>query len=149
MKVTAQTRYLKISAQKLRQAADVARDRQAGDAMDTLRVTNLKAAGLVYDTLKSAMANAENNHNLNARGMVIDEIRVDQGPKLKRYRPRSRGMTHKIYHPMAHLTIVLDEAVKPVPAKPAAPQAAQSTGSGVTKPKSPTTNPTNQTKEAK
>lgn len=142
MKVAAKSRYLKISPQKLRQAAALARNQQAGEAMDVLRVTNKKAAGIVYETLKSAMANAENNHNLNSRNLTVDEIRVDTGPKLKRYRPRSRGMAHKIIHPMSHLTVILDDSSAAARGK-SKPQTAAKTAApaaSVTKPKPAATN---------
>ena len=67
-----------------------------------------KSARMIAAGLKSAIANAENNYSLNSATLQIDEIRVDQGPKLKRGRPRARGAYGKIEHPMAHLRIVLD-----------------------------------------
>jgi large subunit ribosomal protein L22 len=67
-----------------------------------------KSARMIAAGLKSAIANAENNYSLNSSTLQIDEIRVDQGPKLKRGRPRARGAYGKIEHPMAHLRIVLD-----------------------------------------
>lgn len=109
MKVQAKSKYLKISASKLRLNADVVRGMSVLQAFDTLVNANQKAAGLLYDTLKSAVANAENNLNLKKSSLVIDEIRVDQGPKLKRFRPRARGSASRILHPMAHLTIVVSD----------------------------------------
>ena len=67
---------------------------------------------MVNDTLKSAVANAENNLNLSRKKLTIDEIRVDEGPSLKRFRPRARGSAGRIEHKMAHLTVILDD--KPV-----------------------------------
>lgn len=119
MKVQAKAKYLKISAQKLRLAADLVRDMNVVNASDLLMNTNKKAAGLVGDTLKSAVANAENNLNLSRKKLHIHEIRVDEGPKLKRFRPRARGMAGRIEHKMAHLTIVLDDESTQVPAKAA------------------------------
>ena len=109
MQVKATTRYAQISAQKLRLPANMVRGKRAVDALDLLRVSNLKASNIVFDTIKSAMANAENNHNLNANTLMLASITVDQGPRLKRARPRSRGMANPINHPMAHITVVLDE----------------------------------------
>lgn len=113
MKVAAKSRYLKVSAQKLRLSADVVRGQRALDARNSLRAMNQKPANFVAEALASAMANAENNHNLNANTMTISEIRVDEGPKLKRARPRSKGMSTPIFHPMSHLTIVLNDNEEP------------------------------------
>lgn len=112
MKVQAKAKYLKISAQKLRLAADLVRDMDVVAAQSLLVNTNKKAAGLVNDTIKSAVANAENNLNLSRKKLTIDEIRVDEGPSLKRFRPRARGSAGRIEHKMAHLTVILDD--KPI-----------------------------------
>jgi large subunit ribosomal protein L22 len=108
MKVAANIKYLKISAQKLRIGADLVRGQRAIDAQELLLNMPQKSARMIAAGLKSAIANAENNYSLNSATLQIDEIRVDQGPKLKRGRPRARGAYGKIEHPMAHLRIVLD-----------------------------------------
>ena len=108
MKVAANIKYLKISAQKLRIGADLVRGQRALDAQELLMNMPQKSARMIAAGLKSAIANAENNYSLNSSTLQIDEIRVDQGPKLKRGRPRARGAYGKIEHPMAHLRIVLD-----------------------------------------
>lgn len=107
MKVAANIKYLKISAQKLRLGADMVRGSRAVEAQELLLATSNKPARLIYDGLKSAIANAENNYQLNAATLVIDEIKVGQGPALKRIRPRARGSAARVQHPMAHLHIVL------------------------------------------
>jgi large subunit ribosomal protein L22 len=108
MKVAANIKYLKISAQKLRIGADMVRGKRALDAQELLLNMPQKSARMIAAGLKSAIANAENNYSLNSTTLQIDEIRIDQGPKLKRGRPRARGAYGKIEHPMAHLRIVLD-----------------------------------------
>ena len=108
MKVAANIKYLKISAQKLRLGADMVRGQRALDAQELLLSMPQKSARMVAAGLKSAIANAENNYGLTSSTLQIAEIRVDQGPKLKRGRPRARGAYGKIEHPMAHLRIVLD-----------------------------------------
>lgn len=115
MKVQVKAKYLKISAQKLRLAADLVRAMDAVQAQNLLTNTNKKAAGLVNDALKSGIANAENNLNLSRKKLRIHEIKVDEGPKLKRFRPRARGMAGRIEHKMAHLTIILDDASSDLP----------------------------------
>ena len=108
MKVAANIKYLKISAQKLRLGTDLVRGQRALDAQELLMNMPQKSARMIAAGLKSAIANAENNYSLNSSTLQIDEIRVDQGPKLKRGRPRARGAYGKIEHPMAHLRIVFD-----------------------------------------
>lgn len=94
------------------------RGSRAVEAQELLLATSNKPARLIYDGLKSAIANAENNYQLNAATLVIDEIKVGQGPALKRIRPRARGSAARVQHPMAHLHIVLSgEAPKKSDAK--------------------------------
>ncbi len=118
MNVTAKARNLSISAQKLRLSADLVRGQKANVALEQLRFMPQKSAAMVYDAIASAVANGTHNYQLNTDNLVISEIRVDTGSKLKRFRPRSRGMANAIEHPSAHLTVVLAEAEKK-PAKPA------------------------------
>lgn len=112
MKVQAVSRELKISAQKLRLVADVVRGKQANRALEELVVMPHKGARMVYDTVHSAMASAEHNYNLTRASLTIDEIRVDQGAHYKRFRPRARGRASQVIHPMAHLTVVLNDQPK-------------------------------------
>lgn len=114
MKTHAKAKYLKISPRKLRLSADAVRGARVSEAEQRLAAMSQKGASMVADALKSAVANAENNHNARKSTLSITEIKVDQGPKLKRWRPRSRGMAAPILHPMAHLTLVVtDETVEP------------------------------------
>jgi large subunit ribosomal protein L22 len=107
MKVLAKARNLNISAQKLRLSINGLRGSDVKVAMQSLAVQPQKGAGMVFDAIHSAVANAENNYNLKSNQLIIDEIKVDQGGKLKRWRPRSKGMTSPIMHPKAHLTVIL------------------------------------------
>lgn len=136
MKVAANIKYLKISAQKLRLSADMVRGSRAVEAQEILLAMPQKSARLINDGLKSAMANAENNYQLNAATLVIDEIKVGQGPALKRIRPRARGSAARVQHPMAHLHIVLEgEAPKKSDTKAAdANSAVQRTAKKAAKP---------------
>ncbi len=122
MKVTANIKYLKISAQKLRLSADMVRGSRALDAQELLLATPKKSARLVYDGLRSAVANAEHNYQLNASTLVIDQIKVGQGPSLKRIRPRARGSAARVAHPMAHLQIVLEGEAPKASAKSSEPK---------------------------
>ncbi|MCX6805479.1 MAG: 50S ribosomal protein L22 [Candidatus Saccharibacteria bacterium] len=111
MKVQAKARNLSISAQKLRLSANGLRGSSVQDALQHLASRPQKGSAMVFDALRSAIANAEHNNSLKSAQLTIDEIRVDQGAKLKRWRPRSKGMTAPIVHPKAHLTIVLTDQV--------------------------------------
>lgn len=109
MKVQAQARNLHISAQKLRLSINGLRGQTSLNAMQYLSAQPQKGAVMAFDVVKSAVANAEHNHNALRTKLVIDEVRVDQATKLKRWRPRSRGMTAPIEHQRAHLTVVLSD----------------------------------------
>ena len=116
MKVTANIKYLKISAQKLRLGADLVRGKRAVEAQEILVNMPQKSARMIAEGIKSAVANAENNFSLSGSSLVISEIKVDQGPKLKRGMPRAKGAYGRIEHPMAHLKVTVDsgdEASKP------------------------------------
>lgn len=113
MKVQAQARNLSISAQKLRLVANLVRGKKATAALEQLQFMSQKGAAMCYDAIASAIANGTHNYALNSDSLVIAEIRVDQGSKLKRFRPRSRGMANAVIHPKAHLTVILDETPKP------------------------------------
>lgn len=111
MKVMARSRNLAISAQKLRLQTVGIRGQQVEIALQQLAVRTQKGAGMVFDTITSATANAQNNNNLKKTSLFVDEIRVDEAAKLKRWRPRSRGMTAPIAHQRSHLKVVLSDQV--------------------------------------
>lgn len=129
MKVAANIKYLRISPQKLRLGADLVRGKRAIDGQEVLLNMPQKSARMVGAGLKSAIANAENNYSLSSANLVISEIRVEPGPKLKRGRPRARGAYGRIEKPMAHLHIVLDSG----DSKPANKEAAKETAKPVAK----------------
>lgn len=108
MKTKAVSKYNRISVRKTRLVADMVRGENATNAFNILKFTPKKAARLIEKTLKSAVANAENNFGANKKDLVISEIMVDEGPTLKRYRPRSRGMASSIMKRTSHVTIVVE-----------------------------------------
>lgn len=112
MKSQAQARNLSISAQKLRLQVAGIRGQQVQHAMVQLAARPHKGAAMVFDVVKSATANATNNHNMKREQLYVEEIFVDQAGKLKRWRPRSRGMASPIMHPKAHLTVIVSDEVK-------------------------------------
>lgn len=114
MKVQARSRNLAISAQKLRLQVSGISGERVENVLQQLAMRSQKGAGMVFDTISSAAANAENNNNLKRATLTIEEIRVDEASKLKRWRPRSRGMTAPISHQRAHLKVVLtDQTMEP------------------------------------
>jgi len=91
-------------------------------ALDTLNFTPKKSAEIIGKTLKSAVANAENNHDLDADDLIVKEATVGEGPTFKRFKPRARGSAGGILKRTSHIYITLGEADAPAkPAKAAKP----------------------------
>lgn len=111
MDITATAKYVRIAPRKAR---DLARDMSGRSVADALRLVEFnerKAAFLLGKTLKSAMANAENNHDLSAEGLYVKEALVDNGPVMRRYVAAARGSAKPILKRTSHIRIVLsDEA---------------------------------------
>ncbi len=114
MEVKAVSKYNRISARKVRLVANMVRGQKASTAFNVLKFTPKKAAKLVEKTLKSAVANAENNFGIDKNDLVISTIMVDEGPTLKRHMPRSRGMANTIRKRTSHVTIVVESQEKEV-----------------------------------
>ncbi len=109
MKIQAITRYVRISPRKV---MDVTREIQglpAGRALDLVQVMPLKAARLVLRTLKSAIANAENNASLSRENLKVKEAVVGTGPTLKRMGSRARGSSSLIRKRTSHIKIILSD----------------------------------------
>ena len=138
MKTQARIKYLKISARKLRLSADPIRGIRVQEAEQRLAAMPHKGAVMVAEALKSVVANAENNNNIRKSALHISQVKVDEGPKLKRFRPRSRGMANPILHRMAHLTLIVSDEDLPKVVKPkrysASKSAVNSTKSKTTEP---------------
>ena len=109
MEVKSYTKYVRISPKKAREVARILPGKKATEGVSMLKYIPRKAARLFDKTLKSAMANAENNANLNADDLIIKEAIVDEGPALKRFRPCARGSYHPYKKRMSHLRIVLSD----------------------------------------
>jgi len=119
MEIKSTYKFARISAKK---AVDVAREIQglpATDALDVLTYTPKKAAFLIGKTLKSAIANAENNFELDAEDLIVKEARVGQGPSFRRFKARARGSASVIKKSTSHIFITLTDEVDESPAKPA------------------------------
>lgn len=109
MEARAVARYVRVSPRKARQVVDLIRGKSLGEALDILRFMPNKAARPVKKVVESAAANAENNFSMNRNALYVARIFVDEGPTLKRIRPRARGMAFRIRRRTSHITVVLAE----------------------------------------
>jgi len=109
MKVRAQAKYVRQSPYKVRRVLDLVRGLPVQEAEDVLRLTQRGATEPVTKVLKSAVANAEHNHAIDADDLVVAEAYADEGPTLKRYRPRARGRATRIRKRTSHITIVVSD----------------------------------------
>ena len=107
MQVTARLKNARISAQKVRLVADQVRGLPVEEAEQLLAFSNKKAAHIVKKVLLSAVANAEHNLALDADELFVLEAYADEGPTLKRWRPRARGRATRIRKRTSHITIVV------------------------------------------
>jgi len=109
MEAKAVAKYVRISPQKARLVVDLVRGKKVEEAQKTLLFTRKVAAGIVGKVLKSALANAAQNPNIDEKILYVKEIYVDQGPSLKRFRARAQGRAASIRKRTSHITVVLDE----------------------------------------
>src|SRR5262245_4056178 len=109
MMVQAKAKMVRTSPRKVSLVAALIRGQQVEAAAQILANTNKGATTVVSKTLNSAVANAENNHNLKRKDLVVESVLVGAGPTLKRIRPRSRGQANRILHRTSHLTIVVTD----------------------------------------
>ena len=129
MEARAQARYVRVTPMKARRVIDLIRGMQAGDAQDVLRFAPQAASEPVGKVLASAIANATNNHGMDARDLVVSEAFVDEGPTLKRIRPRAQGRAFRVGKRTSHITVILSDGTvveQPV-AAPAAAKAKAAT----------------------
>ncbi len=111
MEVRSIYKYARISPFKVREVTREIQGLPVSTALDVLAFTPKKAAFLVGKTLKSAVANAENNANLKPDGLVVKEAIVGEGPTLKRLMPRARGSGSRILKRTSHIRIVLSDEI--------------------------------------
>ncbi|MGF1655612.1 MAG: 50S ribosomal protein L22 [Verrucomicrobiales bacterium] len=114
MEVKSIYKYARMSAFKVRQVAREIQGLPVADALDLLRFTPKKAARMLEKTLKSAVANAENNNGLNPVDLVIKEATVGEGPTIKRFSPRARGSASSIRKRTSHIRIIVSDDFEPV-----------------------------------
>lgn len=107
MKIKAESKFIRTSPRKIRLVADLVRGMSLDQAFLTLDHLPNRAAINVSKTLKQAVANAVNNHNLAKASLAIHSIEVNEGPTNKRWRPVSRGRAHSIFKRASHIKIIL------------------------------------------
>lgn len=109
MEVQALTRYARMSPKKVREVARTIQGRKAAQAVDLLGLIPRKSARLIQKTLKSAIANAENNNNLSADALTVKSAIVENGPVLKRFKAGARGTAMPRRKKMSHIRIILSD----------------------------------------
>jgi large subunit ribosomal protein L22 len=108
--VKAVAKYIRMSPHKVRRVLDQIRGRSYREALMILEFLPYDAGGPVWQIVHSVAANAKNNYDLDKKKLIIDEVYANEGPKLKRIRPRAQGRAYKILKPTSHITIVVKES---------------------------------------
>lgn len=106
---SAKSTYLRITQQKVQPVVNLVRGKRVQDAIDTLQFCERRAALPVLKAIKSAVANADVKGGVDVDNLFVMTARVDQGPMMKRHRPRSRGMANPVQKKMSHVMIELGE----------------------------------------
>lgn len=109
MQAKAVARTVRIAPRKARLVIDLIRGKQVGEAVAILRHTPKAASSIIEKVLKSAVANAEHNYDMDVNNLVIEKAYVDEGPTLKRFRPRAQGRASQINKRTSHITIIVSE----------------------------------------
>jgi large subunit ribosomal protein L22 len=109
MEARAQARYIRVTPMKARRVVDLIRGMSAAEAQAVLRFAPQAASEPVGKVLDSAIANAGHNHNLDTNNLYVSAAYVDEGPTLKRFRPRAQGRAYRIRKRTSHITVVVAE----------------------------------------
>lgn len=110
--VTATAKYVRVSARKARLVADLVRGKGVADAQAILAYSTRGAAEPVRKVLQSAIANADHNNGMNVQQLVLAHVTVDEGPTIRRFRPRAKGRATRINKRTCHITIGLAPAAE-------------------------------------
>ncbi|HWU67255.1 MAG TPA: 50S ribosomal protein L22 [Stenotrophobium sp.] len=105
MHTQAVLKFVRLSPQKARLVADLVRGKKVGDAINTLKFSQQRAAGIIRKVLESAVANAENNNGADVDELKVSSIFVDEGPQMKRTSPRAKGRADRIVKRTSHITV--------------------------------------------
>ena len=109
MQIQAYTKYARMSPKKVREVAREIQGLNAAKALELLQFIPRKSARLLHKTLKSAIANAENNNNITSDALTVEKAVIEEGPAFRRFRPASRGMAHPYKKRTSHIRIVLTD----------------------------------------
>lgn len=109
MEVKAVTKYVRISPQKVRMLVDAVKGKPVEDALNSLKFMPQKAANIVEKTMRSAVANADQNMGIDVDALFVRNLIADQGPTLKRFKARARGRGTRILKRTSHITVILAE----------------------------------------
>ncbi|MGN1271139.1 MAG: 50S ribosomal protein L22 [Clostridia bacterium] len=109
LEARATLRYARISSRKVKIVADLIRGKKVDEALAIVKFTPKASSEIIEKLLKSAIANAENNHGMNRGNLIVSEIYANQGPTLKRIRPAAKGSAVRIRKRTCHITIVVKE----------------------------------------
>jgi large subunit ribosomal protein L22 len=110
VEVKARAKFIRTSPRKARMVTDLIKGKGVEEALNILGFTKKAPAKIIAKLLKSAVADADQMKNLNVDTLFIKQITVDQGPTMKRYRPRAMGRATMIRKRMSHITVVLEES---------------------------------------
>lgn len=109
LQASATLKYARISSRKVKIVADLIRGKDADEALAIVKFTPKASSEIIEKLLKSAIANAENNHGMKHEKLYVAEIYANQGPTLRRIRPAAKGSAVRIRKRTSHITIVLKE----------------------------------------
>ena len=130
-RATARARYVRATPMKVRRVVDLIRGRSAEEALAILQFAPQAASEPVAKVIKSAVANAENNLDLDPETLWISKAYVDEGPTLKRFRPRAQGRAYRIRKRTSHITIEVESLkIEKKPAKAARSKKAEKPETG-------------------
>ena len=109
MEVTAKTRYVRVSPRKVRLVTELVKGKKVQEALNILAFTKKASAKTLTKLINSAVANAQQNNQVDVDTLTVKRISVDGGPTLKRYLPRAMGRATMVRKRTSHITVVLDE----------------------------------------
>ncbi len=103
-------RHARITARKARPVADLVRGKFVNEALEELDFVHRRASPMIEKVIRSAMANAGQDLDVDVNRLYVSDLRIDEGPTLKRWRPRAQGRVYPILKRSSHITVVLTEA---------------------------------------
>ncbi len=109
METRARTKFLRVAPRKVRLVVDQIRGKEVESALNILKFTPKRAAGIVTKVLRTAIANAENTQSVDVDRLYVKRVTVDEGGMWKRFMPRAQGRATRIRKRLSHVTIVIDE----------------------------------------